>query len=160
MINVNLIVLGKLKEKYMKEFANEYEKRLSSYCKLTVTELEPVKLSDNPSQTEIDNALAKETQMITAKIPKSSYVFAMCIEGKQMSSEELAAKIEDIALCGKSNITFIIGSSFGLSDEIKKMSDFKFSMSKMTFPHKLARIMLTEQIYRAFSISNNAKYHK
>lgn len=160
MINVNLIVLGKLKEKYMKEFANEYEKRLSSYCKLTVTELEPVKLSDNPSQTEIDNALTKETQMILSKIPKNSYVFAMCIEGKQMSSEELSAKLQDIALCGKSNITFIIGSSFGLSDEVKKMSDFKFSMSKMTFPHKLARIMLTEQIYRAFSISNNAKYHK
>lgn len=160
MINVNLIVLGKLKEKYMKDFAAEYEKRLSAYCKLTVTELEPVKLSENPSQTEIDNALAKETQIITAKIPKSSYVFAMCIEGRQMSSEELSAKLEDIALCGKSNITFIIGSSFGLSDEIKRMSDFKFSMSKMTFPHKLARIMLTEQIYRAFSISNNAKYHK
>lgn len=160
MINVNLIVLGKLKEKYMREFANEYEKRLFSYCKLTVTELEPVKLSDNPSQTEIDNALAKETQMILSKIPKSSYIFSMCIEGKQMSSEELSAKLQDIALCGKSNITFIIGSSFGLSDEVKKMSDFKFSMSKMTFPHKLARIMLTEQIYRAFSISNNAKYHK
>ncbi len=160
MINVNLIVLGKLKEKYMKDFSAEYEKRLSSYCKLTVTELEPVKLSDNPSQTEIDNALAKETQMINSKIPKNSYVFSMCIEGKQMSSEELSARIEDIALCGKSNITFIIGSSFGLSDEIKRMSDFKFSMSKMTFPHKLARIMLTEQIYRAFSISNNAKYHK
>ncbi len=160
MINVNLIVLGKLKEKYMKEFANEYEKRLSAYCRITITELEPVKLSDNPSQTEIDNALSKETQMILTKIPKNSYVFAMCIEGKQLSSEELSAKIEDIALCGKSSITFIIGSSFGLSDEIKKMSDFKFSMSKMTFPHKLARIMLTEQIYRAFSISNNAKYHK
>ncbi len=160
MININLIVLGKLKEKYMKDFAAEYEKRLSSYCRLTVTELEPVKLSDNPSQSEIDNALAKETQIITSKIPKNSYVFSMCIEGKQMSSEELSSKIEDIALCGKSNITFIIGSSFGLSDEIKKMSDFKFSMSKMTFPHKLARLMLTEQIYRAFSISNNAKYHK
>lgn len=160
MINVNFIVLGKLKETYMKDFTAEYEKRLSSYCRLTVTELEPVKLSDNPSQTEINNALDKEMQMITAKIPKSSYVFSMCIEGKQMSSEELSKKIQDIALCGKSNITFIIGSSYGLSDEIKKMSDFKFSMSKMTFPHKLARIMLTEQVYRAFSISNNSKYHK
>ena len=160
MMNVQLIVLGKLKEKYMKDFANEYEKRLSSYCKLTVTELEPVKLSDNPSKTEIDNALNKETQMILSKLPKNSYVFSMCIEGKQMSSEELSAKLDDIALSGKSSIVFIIGSSFGLSDEIKRMSDFKFSMSKMTFPHKLARIMLTEQIYRAFSISNNGKYHK
>ena len=160
MMNVHLIVLGKLKEKYMKEFSGEYEKRLSAYCKLTVTELEPVKLSDNPSQSEINNALQKETQMIMAKIPKNSYVFSMCIEGKQLSSEELSQKMDDIALSGKSNIVFIIGSSFGLSDEVKRMSDFRFSMSKMTFPHKLARIMLTEQIYRGFSISNNGKYHK
>lgn len=160
MININFIVLGKLKEKYMKEFSAEYEKRLSGYCKLTVTELEPVKLSDNPSEQEIKNALAKETQMIKAKIPKNSFVFSMCIEGKQMSSEELSKKLEDIALSGKNNITFIIGSSFGLSDEIKQMSDYKFSMSKMTFPHKLARIMLIEQVYRALSITNNAKYHK
>ena len=160
MMNVQLIVMGRLKERYMKDFSEEYEKRLSAYCKMTVTELEPVRLSDNPSQSEIDNALAKETQMIISKIPKGSYVCSMCIEGKQLSSEELSQKLEDIALCGKSTVTFIIGSSFGLSDEIKKMSHFKFSMSKMTFPHKLARIMLTEQIYRAFSISNNGKYHK
>ena len=160
MIKVTLITLGKLKEKYLSEAQKEYEKRLSRYCNLDIMELEPVKLSDNPSQSEIDNALAKETQMILSKIPKGSYVFSMCIEGKQLSSEELSQKLEDIALCGKSTVTFIIGSSFGLSDEIKKMSDFKFSMSKMTFPHKLARIMLTEQVYRAFSISNNGKYHK
>lgn len=160
MINIQLIVLGKLKEKYMKDFSAEYEKRLSGYCKLTVTELEPVKLSDNPSEQEIRNALDKETQLIKSKITKNSYVFSMCIEGKQMSSEELSRKIEDIALSGKNNITFIIGSSFGLSPEIKQMSDYRFSMSKMTFPHKLARIMLTEQIYRALSITNNAKYHK
>ncbi len=160
MMNVHLIVLGKLKEKYMKDFSVEYEKRLSAYCKLMVTELEPVKLSDNPSQSEINNALHKETQMIVSKIPKNSYIFSMCIEGKQLSSEEFSQKIDDIALSGKSNVVFIIGSSFGLSDEIKKMSDFKFSMSKMTFPHKLARVMLTEQIYRGFSISNNGKYHK
>ncbi len=160
MINISLIVLGKLKEKHMKDFSAEYEKRLSGYCKLNVTELEPVKLSDNPSEQEILNALNKETQMIKTKIPKNSFVFSMCIEGKQMSSEELSKKLEDIALTGKNNITFIIGSSFGLSDEIKQLSDYKFSMSKMTFPHKLARIMLTEQIYRALSIANNGKYHK
>lgn len=160
MINVNLIVLGRLKEKYMKDFSAEYEKRLSAFCKLNITELEPVRLSDNPSQTEIENALTRETQMIMGKIPKNSYVFAMCIEGKQLSSEELSEKLQDIALSGKSNITFIIGSSFGLAKEIKQMADFKFSMSKMTFPHKLARIMLTEQIYRAFSINSNGKYHK
>ena len=160
MMNVQLIVLGKLKEKYMKDFAAEYEKRLSAYCKMTIVELEPVKLSDNPSQSEIDNALSKETKMIKDKILKNSFVFSMCIEGKQMSSEEFSQKLQDIALSGKNNVTFIIGSSFGLSNEIKQISDFKFSMSKMTFPHKLARIMLTEQLYRGFSISNNGKYHK
>ncbi len=160
MMNVQLIVLGKFKEKYMKDFAGEYEKRLSAYCKLSVVELEPVKLSDNPSAQEIENALRKETQMINARIQKNSYIFAMCIEGKQMSSEEFSKKLDGIALSGKSNIVFIIGSSFGLSKEIKAMADYKFSMSKMTFPHKLARIMVTEQIYRGFSISNNAKYHK
>ncbi len=160
MMNIYLIVLGKLKEKYMKDFSSEYEKRLSAYCKFNVIELEPVKLTDNPSRQEIENALTKETQMIKAKIPKNSFVFSMCIEGKQLSSEEFSKKLEDIALTGKNNITFIIGSSFGLSNEIKDMSNYKFSMSKMTFPHKLARIMLTEQIYRALSITNNAKYHK
>lgn len=160
MMNIQLIVLGKLKEKYMRDFAAEYEKRLSAYCKFTVTEIEPIKLSENPSSGEISNALAKETQMIISKLPRGAYIFSMCIEGKQFSSEEFAEKLEDIALSGKSSAVFVIGSSFGLSDEIKKMSDFKFSMSKMTFPHKLARIMLTEQIYRAFSINGNGKYHK
>ncbi len=160
MMNVQLIVLGKLKEKYMKDFSAEYEKRLSAYCKLSVIELEPIKLSDNPSRSEIENSLNKETQLIKAKIPKNSYIFSMCIEGKQMSSEDFSQKLQEIALTGKSNIVFIIGSSFGLSDEIKVMSDYNFSMSKMTFPHKLARIMLVEQLYRGFSIINNGKYHK
>ncbi len=160
MMNIKLIVLGKLKEKYMREFSGEYEKRLSAFCKLEICELEPVKLSDNPSQNEISNALSKETQLILSKIPKGAYVFAMCIEGKQMSSEELSQRLENLAISGTGNIAFIIGSSFGLSEEIKNMSNYKFSMSKMTFPHKLARIMLTEQIYRAFSIANNGKYHK
>ena len=160
MMNIHLIVLGKLREKYMSDFAADYEKRLSGYCRLTVTVLEPVKLSDNPSQQEIENALSKEAAMIKSKIPKNSYIFSMCIEGKQMSSEEFSEKLGNIALDGKSTAVFIIGSSFGLSEEIKNLSDYKFSMSKMTFPHKLARIMLTEQLYRAFSISGNGKYHK
>lgn len=160
MINVQLIVLGSLKEKYMKDFSSEYEKRLSAFCKLTVTEINPVKLSDNPSQKEIDNALLKEAKQIQDKMLPNSYVFSMCIEGKAISSEALSQKISDIALSGKSNIVFIIGSSFGLAKEVKNSSDFKLSMSPMTFPHKLARIMLLEQIYRAFSIANNGKYHK
>ncbi len=160
MMNVQLIVMGRLKEKYMKDFSAEYEKRLSAYCKFTVTELEPVRLSDNPSPKETENALLKEAQLIKSRIPANSYVFAMCVEGRQMSSEAFAKKLGDIALSGKSNIVFIIGSSFGLADEIKRTSDFRFSVSEMTFPHKLARIMLTEQIYRGFSIINNGKYHK
>lgn len=160
MISVQLIALGKLRDKYMKDFSAEYEKRLSAYCRLTVTELEPVRLSDNPSDKEKENALSKEAQMIKDKIPKGSFIFSLCIEGKQMPSEEFSEKLQDIALGGKSSVVFIIGSSFGLSDEIKNLSDCKFSMSKMTFPHKLARIMLLEQIYRGFSISSGGKYHK
>lgn len=160
MMNVQLITLGKLRDKYMKDFSGEYEKRLSAFCRLTLTELEPVKLSDTPSQKEIENALKKESDLIKSKIIHGSYVFSMCIEGRQLTSEEFSEKLEDIALCGKSNVTFIVGSSFGLSDEIKRMSDFKFSMSKMTFPHKMARIMLLEQLYRACSISHGGKYHK
>lgn len=160
MINVQLIVLGKLKEKFMKDFSAEYEKRLSAFCKLTVTELEPVKLSDNPSEKEIENALLKEANMINEKMLSNAFVFSMCIEGKTISSEALSEKIQDIALSGTSNIVFIIGSSFGLHESVKKNSSFRLSMSPMTFPHKLARIMLLEQIYRAFSIANNGKYHK
>lgn len=160
MMNVHLIVLGKFREKFMKEYSAEYEKRLSAYCKLTVCELEPVRICENPTQGEIDNSLLKECEMIKSKIPKNSYVFSMCIEGKKLSSEKFAEKISEIALNGKSTVVFIIGSSYGLSDEIKNMSDFKFSMSEMTFPHKLARIMLLEQIYRGFSINSGGKYHK
>lgn len=159
-MNVQLIVLGKLKEKYMKDFSDEYEKRLSAFCKLTVTELEPVRLSDNPSEKEIENALKKEALAIKSKMLPNAFVFSMCIEGKMLSSEELSKKIESIGVAGQNNIVFIIGSSFGLSEEIKKDSDLKLSMSSMTFPHKLARIMLLEQIYRAFSISHGGKYHK
>ena len=160
MISVTVIAMGKLKEKYMREFSEEYQKRLSSYCKLNIVELAPKQLSDNPSENEIKNALAAEAQQIKQKLPSNSYVFSMCIEGKQVSSERFSRKLSEIAVNGKSNIVFIIGSSFGLSDEIKNMSDFKFSMSEMTFPHQMARIMLLEQIYRTFQISSGGKYHK
>ena len=160
MINVTVIALGRLKESYMREFCAEYEKRLKAFCKIKIFELSPVRLPQNPSDGDIKNALKSEADMIKSKIPSGAYVFSMCIEGKQMSSAAFSEKIADIALSGKSNIVFIIGSSFGLSDEIKKMSDFKFSMSEMTFPHQLARCMLLEQIYRAFEISSGGKYHK
>ena len=159
-MNITVIALGKLKEKYLTDAINEYVKRLSAYGKPQIIELNPVRLSDNPSQTEIDNALAKEAEEIKKKIPNNSYVFSLCIEGKEKSSEAFAKAINDAAINGKSNIVFIIGSSFGLSPEIKALSDFKLSFSPMTFPHQLMRVMLLEQIYRAFQINNNGKYHK
>ncbi|MEG1551380.1 MAG: 23S rRNA (pseudouridine(1915)-N(3))-methyltransferase RlmH [Oscillospiraceae bacterium] len=160
MINITIIALGKLKEKYMREFSAEYEKRLSAFCKLNIIELTPCKTSENPSKNEINNALSSEAKMIVSKIPANSHIFSMCIEGSQTESLKFSEKLQQIALMGKSNIVFIIGSSFGLSDEIKAMSNDKFSMSKMTFPHQMARIMLLEQIYRAFQISSGGKYHK
>ena len=159
-MNITVIALGKLKEKYLTDAISEYSKRISAYGKLQIIELTPVRLSDNPSQTEIDNALSKEAEEIKKKLPNNSYVFSLCIEGKEKSSESFAKAINDAALNGKSNIVFIIGSSFGLSPEIKHLSDFKLSFSPMTFPHQLMRVMLLEQIYRAFQINNNGKYHK
>ena len=159
-MNITVIALGKLKEKYLTDAISEYAKRISAYGKLQIIELNPVRLSDNPSQTEIDNALSKEAEEIKKKIPNNSYVFSLCIEGKEKSSESFAKAINDAAINGKSNIVFIIGSSFGLSEKVKKQSDLKLSFSKMTFPHQLMRVMLLEQIYRAFQINNNGKYHK
>ncbi len=159
-MNITVIALGKLKEKYLTDAICEYSKRISAYGKLRIIELNPVRLSDNPSQTEIDNALSKEAEEIKKKIPNNSYIFTLCIEGKEKSSESFAKAINDATLNGKSNIVFIIGSSFGLSPEIKNFSDFKLSFSPMTFPHQLMRVMLLEQIYRAFQINNNGKYHK
>lgn len=159
-MNITVICLGKLKEKYLKDATQEYKKRLSAYGKLDIVELNPVRLSDNPSQLEIDNALQKEAEEIKKKIPNNSYTFALCIEGKPKSSEIFAETIKAAAVGGKSNITFIIGSSFGLCPSIKALADNRLSFSPMTFPHQLMRVMLLEQIYRAFQINNNGKYHK
>ncbi len=159
-MNIFIICLGKLKESYLKDAINEYSKRISAFAKLNIIELTPVKLSEKPSQNEINSALEKEAEEIIKKIPSNAFVVPLCIEGKQKSSEELADQFEITALSGKSNIVFIIGSSFGLSDKVKALSDLKLSFSKMTFPHQLMRVMLLEQIYRAFQINNNGKYHK
>ena len=119
-----------------------------------------VKLSDNPSQAQIDAALEAEAKLITEKIPKGAACFAMCIEGKQYPSEKFSTLLETVGVEGGANVVFIIGSSFGLSPTVKQMCKYKLSMSEMTFPHQLARVMLLEQIYRAFQISNGGKYHK
>ncbi len=159
MININLICIGKLKEQYLRDACAEYIKRLGTFCKITVTELSPCKLSDNPSSAEIESALRDEGKKILEKT-SNEYVIAMCIEGKQISSEELSEKISDISVNKSGKIDFIIGGSYGLSDEVKSRADFRLSMSKMTFPHQLARVMLLEQIYRQFMISGGGKYHK
>ncbi len=159
-MNITIIALGKLKEKYLTDAIKEYEKRISAFAKFSITELEPVKISENPSEAEISAALDAEAEKIIAKIPQSSMIVAMCIEGKQCGSEAFAKKISEAAVNGKSNIAFIIGSSHGLAPKIKNMAQLKMSMSEMTFPHQLARVMLSEQIYRAFTIINNRKYHK
>ena len=148
MISVTVLALGKLKEPYMRQFCAEYEKRLSAFCKLNLVELTPVRLSDNPSDSEIAAALKKEAVLLRAKIPQGAYVFSMCIEGRQMSSPEFSQKLTSLAVGGSSHMVFILGSSFGLDNEIKKLSDCRFSMSEMTFPHQMARVMLLEQLYR------------
>lgn len=160
MMNISLICIGNLKEKYWAQAVEEYSKRLSAFCRFSVIQLNEERISNNPSPGEIDRILNAEGKRILEKIPKNSYVISMCIEGKQISSNELSQKIEDISLSGKSSLCFIIGGSRGLSQQVKQRSDFKLSMSKMTFPHQMARVILCEQIYRAFEISSNGKYHK
>ena len=159
MLKINIICIGKIKEKYFADAVEEYSKRLGAFCKFSVTELSEERLSgDTPSQIEI--VIREEGKRILKKINPSDYVAAMCIEGKQLSSVELSRQIDSIAVSGKSAIAFVIGGSYGLSDEVKQRAQLRLSMSKMTFPHQLARVMLAEQIYRAFEISTNGKYHK
>ena len=160
MISVNIICVGKLKEKYLRDASAEYIKRLTAFCKLNIIEIAPYALPDSPTQAQIDAGLEAEGKQILAKIQNGAYVYAMCIEGKQRSSEALSAEFDKLSVFGESNLTFIIGGSFGLSDAVKSRADAKLSMSQMTFPHQLARIMLLEQIYRAFQISTGGKYHK
>lgn len=160
MLNVTLICIGKLKEKYLADACAEYQKRLTTLCRLNIIELAPERLSDTPSEKEIKNALISEGRKIIEKIPQGAYVFTLCIEGKQLSSDELSREITSLAVSGSSNLVFIIGGSFGLSDEVKARSRQRLSMSKMTFPHQLARVMLLEQLYRAMQINLGTKYHK
>ncbi len=160
MIKVTLLAMGKLKESYLRSAAAEYEKRLSGLCKFQCIELDPVRLPDHPSEAEIQTALETEGKRILAKIPAGAAVFPLCIEGKGCTSQELAAMVDRAALSGQGHLIFIIGSSYGLSDRVKQAGTRQLSMSRMTFPHQLARIMLLEQIYRAFKINEGSAYHK
>lgn len=160
MQKVSILCVGKLKEKFYAEAAAEYSKRLSRFCKLEILELPESRLSDAPSQGEIDQALAAEAAAIEAKLPKSGALVAMCIEGRALSSPQLARQMEDFALSGASGLTFLIGGSVGLDPALKARADLRLSMSPMTFPHHLARVMVLEQIYRAFKIQEGSSYHK
>ena len=159
MLSINIICVGKLKERYLRDAIDEYSKRMKPLCKLEIIELPEERVADNPSAAEIQRTVTLESERITAKLNKSDYVIAMCVEGRNISSEELSSRLEDISMT-RSTVDLIIGGSWGLSDELKARSDFKLSMGKMTFPHQLCRVMLLEQIYRAFQISKGTKYHK
>ena len=158
-MTINIICVGKIKEDYFSRAAAEFEKRLSRFCSINIIQIPDKSIPDNPSPAECSAVLNKEGEQILKKIGKSDIVIAMCIEGKILSSEEFAAKLSDFQM-QSSTIDFVIGGSLGLSDEVKKRADFKLSMSRMTFPHRIARLMLEEQIYRAFKILSNEIYHK
>ena len=160
MFEITLITVGKLKEKFYLEACSEYQKRLSAYCRFQILELPESRLPENPSPAEISAGLEKEADLIISKIPKGAWFCVFTPEGKLLSSEQLAEKISSVKLTGKSSACFLIGSSFGMAPRIKAMADFKLSMSPMTFPHHLARVMVLEQLYRSESIQAGSKYHK
>ena len=159
MLSINIICVGKLKEAYLRQAIEEYSKRMKPLCKLSIIELPEERVGDNPSDAEIQRTVAAESERILSKVGKGDYVIAMCVEGKNISSEELSGRLEDISMT-HSTVDLIIGGSWGLSDTLKARADFKLSMGKMTFPHQLCRVMLLEQVYRAFQISKGTKYHK
>ena len=160
MQKVTILCVGKLKEKFYIDAAAEYVKRLQRLCRLEIVELPESRLPDDPSPAEIRRALQAEAAAIREKLPKGGALVAMCIEGKPCSSEELRRRLTDFGVQGKTQITFLIGGSVGLDEELKRQADWRLSMSPMTFPHHMARIMLLEQIYRAYQIASGAKYHK
>lgn len=159
-MNIEIICVGNLKEKYWKAAVNEYSSRLSNYSKLAITEIKEVKLPAKSKEAEERFVKEEEGAAILKKIKDRSYVIALDVYGKSLSSENLAEKISGLAVSGRSHITFIIGGSLGLSDSVLKKADFKLSFSAMTFPHQMMRVILLEQIYRAFKINNNETYHK
>ena len=160
MFDITLITMGKLKEKFYISAAQEYAKRLSAYCRFQLIELPEQRLPEDPSPAEILAGLEKEAALIQSKIPKGAWLCVFTPEGKELTSEDLARKLSEVKTSGKSSACFLIGSSFGMTQQLKNKADFRLSMSKMTFPHHLARIMVLEQLYRAEAIQAGSKYHK
>lgn len=160
MFSITLICMGKLKERFYIAAAEEYKKRLGAFCSFQLIELPECRLPDAPSPAQIAQGLAREADSIRAKIPRGSFFCVLAPEGKELSSEALAAKLADIKKSGRSSVCFLIGSSFGVDSGLKAQADLLLSMSRMTFPHHLARVMALEQLYRAESIQAGTKYHK
>ena len=159
MLNIKFLTTGNLKETYWRDALGEYSKRLGGLCRFSCVEFKEVRLSDNPSQAEIDAALESEGEKILAEFSPRAYKIALCVEGKKLSSEELAAKLEQVSAVS-SDIIFVIGSSYGLSPRVKQACDLRLSVSKLTFPHQLMRVLLAEAVYRALNIVKGTKYHK
>jgi len=160
MLAVKLICVGKMKEKFYLDAFAEYQKRLQAYCRLELIEPAEQRLGENHSEKEIDSALEREAQEILKAVPPDAYMVALCVEGKQMPSEGMAELIRARENSGRPKLCFVIGGSFGLSPEVKARADLRLSMSEMTFPHHLARVMLIEQLYRGFKINEGSRYHK
>ncbi|MDQ0230920.1 23S rRNA (pseudouridine(1915)-N(3))-methyltransferase RlmH [Metabacillus malikii] len=159
-MNISIVTIGKLKEKYLKQGIDEYLKRLSTYAKIDIIELPDEKAPENLSDTEMEQVKQKEGERILSKISDDTHVIALAIEGKMKSSEQLAKELDQLATYGKSKIAFIIGGSLGLSKQVMDRANDTLSFSKMTFPHQLMRLILVEQVYRAFRINRGEPYHK
>lgn len=160
MLGITILAVGKIKEKFYRDAIDEYSKRLTRYCKFSIYEVKDEPMSERPEKSEIDAVLKKEGERLKEKIPKNAYLVSLCIEGRKTDSVGFSEIIESAANCGKSEIVFVIGGSLGICDEIKNLSDLKLSFSDMTFPHQLMRVILSEQLYRAFNILSGGKYHK
>lgn len=158
-MQIQIAAVGKIKEKYLAAGIQEFVKRLTPYCKLTITEISEEKMPDNPSEAEKAQTLQKEGERLLKSVRPDSYIILLDVVGKLISSEELSAKLDHLALTGQSNITFVIGGAFGLSDEVRKAAKERISFSKMTFTHQMVRLLLVEQVYRAMKISRGEKYH-
>ena len=159
-MKITILCVGKVKEKFYRDAISEYQKRLGRYCRMQIIEVADEKTIEQASVNEINIVKEKEGERLIKNIKDDAYVICLAIDGKQLDSVELSHEMDDLALKGKSHICFIIGGSLGLSDEVLKLSDLKLSFSKMTFPHQLMRVILLEQIYRSYRISNNEPYHK
>ncbi|MGI6265434.1 MAG: 23S rRNA (pseudouridine(1915)-N(3))-methyltransferase RlmH [Acutalibacteraceae bacterium] len=159
-MRITVLCVGKCKEAYWRDACAEYQKRLGGFCRLQIVEVEEERAPEAPNASQIEAVVAAEGKRLLDKLPAGAYPVALCIEGRPLSSADLAARLEQIGLDGNSHVAFVIGGSWGLSDAVKQAARWRMSMSPMTFPHQLARVMLLEQIYRAFQISGGGKYHK